>query len=169
MDGTLAALTLIFGLWDMAGNHCTTGCVAASGAQGYIAVSAGSVFLNEDRIGTEIYVRRDTRRQFGPFQATYGVSVTDDGSVWFGAGPSYSLPFKSDAIFVQLHTMAGLYLAGDGADLGGPIEFRSGVEVGFVAQSGMRFGLTYDHRSNADLYADNPGLETIQLRVSVPF
>lgn len=169
MDGTFAALTLVFGLWDMAENHCATGCLAANEAQGYTAISIGAVYLNEDQIANEIYIRRDTRRKFGPFQATYGVSVTDEGSVWVGAGPSYTLPLKSEAVFVQLHAMAGLYLQGDGPDLGGPVEFRSGVEVGFFADNGTRFGLSYDHRSNADIYEANPGLETVQFRVSVPF
>jgi lipid A 3-O-deacylase len=29
-------------------------------------------------------------------------------------------------------------------------------------------GLSYDHRSNGDIATLNPGLETLQLRVSVP-
>jgi lipid A 3-O-deacylase len=153
----------------MVDNYCPTGCLPARETQGYAALSGGAVILNEDRIANEVYARRDTRRMFGPFQPTYGLSVTDQGSVWLGAGPSYTLPFKSDHFFVQLHTMVGLYLQGDSADLGGPIEFRSGVEVGFVAGNGIRFGLAYDHRSNAEIYATNPGLETFQLRVSVPF
>lgn len=169
MDGTLAALTLVFGLWDMAVNDCPTGCLARSDTQGYNAFSAGAVFLNEDQIASEIYLRRDTGRKFGPFQAIYGLSVTDEGSVWVGAGPAYTLPLNSDRFFVQLHTMAGLYLQGDGPDIGGPVEFRSGVELGFIADNGLRFGLSYDHRSNADLYEDNPGLETVQLRISMPF
>lgn len=169
MDGTLAALTLLFGLWDMAENHCATGCLAANGTQGHTAVSAGAVFLDGEQIAGEVYIRRDTRRKFGPFQPIYGFSVTDQGTVWVGAGPSYTLPLKSENIFVQLHAMAGFYLQGDGPDIGGPVEFRSGVEIGFVADNGMRFGLSFDHRSNADIYDDNPGLETVQFRVSKPF
>ncbi|OYW60821.1 MAG: hypothetical protein B7Z31_03560 [Rhodobacterales bacterium 12-65-15] len=169
MDGTFAALTLIFGLWDMAENHCATGCLAATETQGTTAISAGAVFLDEDQIASEVYIRRDTRRKFGPFQATYGISLTDQGAIWVGAGPSYTLPLKSDNVFVQLHAMAGLYLQGDGPDLGGPVEFRSGIEIGFIANNGLRFGLSYDHRSNGGIYEDNPGLETVQLRLSVPF
>ncbi|OZA01556.1 MAG: hypothetical protein B7Y02_17545 [Rhodobacterales bacterium 17-64-5] len=60
-------------------------------------------------------------------------------------------------------------MQGDGPDLGGPVEFRSGVEIGFIANNGLRFGLSYDHRSNGGIYEDNPGLETVQLRLSVPF
>jgi lipid A 3-O-deacylase len=169
MDGTLAVLTLIFGLWDMTANYCETGCLARSEVQGYTAVSGGPVFSNNDRIANEIYIRRDTRRKFGPFQMTYGLSVTDQSAVWMGAGPTYTVPLKSDTIFVELHTMAGLFLKGDGPGLGGPIEFRSGIEIGYEVGNGTRFGLSYDHRSNAGIYADNPGIESFQLRLAMPF
>jgi len=48
------------------------------------------------------------------------------------------------------------------------LKFRSGVELGYVAKNGARIGLSYDHRSNADINSYNPGLETFQLRVSFP-
>jgi hypothetical protein len=62
--------------------------------------------------------------------------------------------------------MPGVYIQGDGNDLGGWFEFRSGIEIGYEAQSGVRYGLSLDHRSNAGIYDENPGLETLQFRVS---
>ena len=168
MDGVFAALTFLLGLWDMSTNYCETGCLAKSEIQGYSAISTGSVFLNEDQIGNEIYLRRDTRHKQGPFQVTYGLSVTDTSDVWAGMGHSYTLPSTPDNVFIQLHAMTGLYLRGDGADIGGLIEFRSGIEFGYQANNGIRYGVSFDHRSNLGIYDDNPGLETIQLRVSVP-
>ena len=64
--------------------------------------------------------------------------------------------------------MTGLYRAGDGLDLGGPIVFRSGIEAGWENRRGWRFGLGFDHRSNAGIYDENPGVETVHLRVSIP-
>ena len=54
------------------------------------------------------------------------------------------------------------------ADLGGPVEFRSGLELGYESDRGWRIGLGFDHRSNAGIESRNPGLETVHLRLSVP-
>ena len=168
MDGSLAVLTFLLGLWDMSINYCATNCFASSETQSYTAVSAGSVFYQEDQVGSEIYIRRDTRHMTGPFQMTYGLSVTDTSDVWAGMGHSYTLPYFSDNVFVQLHAMTGLFLRGQGPDIGGLIEFRSGIEVGYQSNNGIRYGVAFDHRSNLGIYSPNPGLETLQFRVSIP-
>ena len=65
--------------------------------------------------------------------------------------------------------MAGVYADNGGFDLGGPIQFRSGIELGYENRNGWRFGLSYDHRSNAGLYANNPGSSRrCMFRVSIP-
>jgi len=52
--------------------------------------------------------------------------------------------------------------------LGGPVNFRSGIEIGMETRTGVRYALSYDHRSNLDFYGSNPGVETVQFRVSIP-
>jgi hypothetical protein len=168
MDGTLATLFLVAGLTDMTMNFCDDGCLATSAQTGRIAVSAGDVEFQGNRIGNEIYLRYDVPKSFGPFQPALGISVTDEGSIWFGAGSSWTYSFAQNRGYVQLHLMPGVYSKGDGPDLGSTIEFRSGAEIGFETAKGVRIGLSYDHRSNADTGRINPGLETIQLRASFP-
>jgi len=168
MDGTFAVIFLLAGLADMKVNHCETGCLALSETPARIAVSAGDVQFQKDSIGSEVYVRYDFGRAYGPFQPALGVSVTDDNDAWIGFGATWTGRFAHNRGYVQLHLMPGLYAQGDGVDLGSPIEFRSGAEIGYEARNGVRVGLSYDHRSNADLESLNPGLETVQLRVSVP-
>lgn len=63
-------------------------------------------------------------------------------------------------------TGAGLYAAGDGKDLGGPVEFRSGLEVSVRAGERWWIGLSYYHLSNAVLYDLNPGEESLVLVLS---
>jgi lipid A 3-O-deacylase len=63
-------------------------------------------------------------------------------------------------------TGAGLYEAGDGKDLGGAVEFRSGLEVAVRAGDRWWVGLSYYHLSNAVLYDRNPGEESLVLVVS---
>ncbi len=63
-------------------------------------------------------------------------------------------------------TGAGLYEEGDGKDLGGPVEFRSGLEVSVRAGGRWWVGLSYYHLSNAVLYDENPGEESLVLVVA---
>ena len=169
MNGTFAVLTLALGLWDMAANYCPNeGCLADRQGQSRTSLSAGSLLFQDDTVANEIYIRKDTGTFRGPYELTYGLSTTTEGSTWAGIGASWTRENWSRTAYVQLHAMPGIYLHGDGPDLGGPIEFRSGIEAGLQTRSGARFGISYDHRSNADIYDDNPGMETIQLRVSIP-
>ena len=167
MDGTLAALVLGASLLDMGLSHCPTGCLAARETAPRWSLSAGTVVFQGDRVSEEIYLRRDAGTVYGPFQPTLGASVTAEGSAWLGAGVLYT-PEIPGSLYVQGHIMPGLYIDGDGPDLGGALQFRSGLEVGYETRAGLRIGLALDHRSNADIRRDNPGLETVQLRVSLP-
>lgn len=168
MDGTFAAAFLVASLLDMNLNHCGVGggCLAPEVETSRLAISAGDVILDEVSIANELYLRYDAGKTYGPFQPIFGASFTDQGSVWAGAGTAWTS--KWDQAYLQLHLMGGLYSQGGGADIGSLVEFRSGVEIGYEFDSGTRIGLSYDHRSNAEIDPVNPGLETLQLRVSIP-
>lgn len=168
MDGTFALLFAIVGLTDMGLNYCDTGCLARAPEQERFSIAAGRVQFQEEFIGEEIYARYEMDHRFGPFQNAIGLSVTDTGDAWLGFGQMWTKDFADGRAYVQLHAMPGIYIQGDGPDLGFLIEFRSGVEVGYNFRSGVRLGVSYDHRSNADIRAVNPGLETLQVRVSIP-
>jgi hypothetical protein len=61
-------------------------------------------------------------------------------------------------------TGLGHYRAGDeGRDLGGPLEFRSGLELSRRIGRRSRLGLSFDHLSNAGLYDSNRGSESLVL------
>lgn len=169
MDGTFAVLFLIAGLADMKISHCPiSGCLTERDTPARIALSAGDVQFQKDSISEEVYVRYDFGRAYGPFQPAFGLSATSDGDAWVGLGATWTGYFARERGYVQLHLMPGLYAQGDGPDLGSPLEFRSGAEIGYETRKGVRIGLSYDHRSNADIESVNPGLETVQLRVSIP-
>lgn len=62
------------------------------------------------------------------------------------------------------YTGVGHYRAGDeGRDLGGPIQFRSGLELSRRTGPRSRLGLSFDHLSNAGLYDSNRGSESLVL------
>ena len=168
-DGTFAVIGLVAGLLDMGINHCPNeGCLAKNEVAGYTSASLGETYFQESHSGEEIYIRRDTKLAFGPFQNIYGASISSDGEFWIGTGHAYTVHLFNQRSYLQLHAMTGLYAEGDGNDLGGPIQFRSGIEIGYEAKNGIRYGFGVDHRSNAGLYSNNPGLETVHLRVAIP-
>ena len=169
-DGTFAVLMLIAGLTDMGMNHCGTasGCLGAAETSPRLAFSAGSVVERRADEAAELYLRYDFGRSFGPFGQAIGVSVGEEGEGWIGYGATYDLPLGNSPVYAQFHLMPGLYAENGGFDLGGPVAFRSGLEVGYENNRGWRFGLSYDHRSNAGIYDENPGIETVQFRVSIP-
>ena len=167
-DGTAAVVGLLLGLINMGVNHCPNdGCLAKNEVTPYIAASVGDVVYQKQTIGEELYIRKQTGSARGPFQFTYGASITEDGGVWIGFGNTTTYQI-TPRWYAQFHSMPGIYMKGDDVGLGGPIEFRSGVELGYENRTGVGMGLSIDHRSNAGIYSNNPGLETVQFRVSIP-
>ena len=169
-DGTFAILMLVAGLTDMSMNYCgtSTGCLGRSDVTPRVAFSGGQVLERRAETGGEAYLRYDLGRRNGPFGHAVGLSVGSRGETWAGIGQTWTMGFGSSPFFAELHAMTGVYSAGDGLDLGGPIVFRSGIEAGWESDRGWRVGLGFDHRSNAGIYDDNPGVETVHLRVSIP-
>jgi hypothetical protein len=160
---------LVAGLTDMSRNYCGTevGCLGKTATTPHFAISAGEVLERRAETAGEIYLRYDLGHKRGPFGEAVGLSLGENGEVWFGYGQTYKLNM-GERFFTELHAMPGLYFDNGGFDLGGPIEFRSGIEFGYEARNGWRVGLSYDHRSNAGIFEDNPGIETVQFRVSMP-
>ena len=167
-DGTFAVLMLIAGLTDMGFNHCgtDTGCLGRSEAQPRLSFSAGQVVERRAEEQTEVYLRYDLGHKNGPFGHAIGISTLEDGEAWIGFGQTYT--FDIGNVYAELHAMPGLTVDNGGFDLGGPIAFRSGIELGWQNKRGWRVGLSFDHRSNAGIYDENPGIETVAFRVAIP-
>lgn len=169
MDGTIAALFFAASLTDMVFNDCRSeGCLAPADERGRLSLGGGDVVFQSNIVGSEAYLRYDFAQRRGPFQPSVGLSVSDKGDTWVGIGAVYNIPIEHNRIYGQLSLLPGLYQRDNGPDLGHEIEFRSALEIGYEARSGMRVGLNYDHRSNFDFGSINPGLETLQIRVSFP-
>jgi Lipid A 3-O-deacylase (PagL) len=63
---------------------------------------------------------------------------------------------------------AGYFHEGSEVQLGHPLIFQSGIELGRWIDQRWRIGLAFDHLSNAGLSDHNPGTEMLVLRVSMP-
>ena len=95
-----------------------------------------------------------------------GALGTEDGSFYGYFSLRVPVEFGSSRWRAVPFTGGGVYSAGDGKDLGGPVEFRSGLEVSVEVGERARVGLVYSHISNAVLYDRNPGAESLALTVA---
>lgn len=62
----------------------------------------------------------------------------------------------------------GVFEESDITQLGNELEFRTGLELGYRSEGGLRSGLLLQHLSNAGLGDTNPGRETLSLFVQMP-
>ena len=97
-----------------------------------------------------------------------GANVNTDGSVYGYAGLNMEVPILSNQLYLIPNFAVGGYAEGDGKDLGGALEFRSGIEIAYEMQNKHRVGVALNHLSNAGIYDKNPGVENVILTYSVP-
>ena len=135
-----------------------------------LSFSVGGLHTDGQFIGSELRASYYDQR-FWRFTTVWDGSITNEGGAWFGYGLYQQFGFQlgRQEMFLGLSFAPGLYIQGGEMDLGSPLEFRSGFAVGTYLGNDWRVSLSYDHRSNGDLASFNPGVETIELRVSRPF
>lgn len=93
--------------------------------------------------------------------------VNGDAAVWAGGGGLLDL--RTGPVVLTASVGAGLYRHGKGKDLGYPLEFRSGLEAGWVFEEGWRLSAGYYHMSNAEIRPDdNPGQNSLFLMIHAP-
>ncbi len=96
---------------------------------------------------------------------TAGVIAVAEGSLYVYGGLRADLPVGRRWM-VSPSTGAGAYYRSAGLDLGGALEFRSGIELSYRLSGGSRVGVCLYHLSNADLFKRNPGSESLILTYS---
>lgn len=101
------------------------------------------------------------------FRPLVGLMATAMGSGYAYLGLNFDLLF-GDHFLLAPGFAAGYYWKGDGKNLGYPLEFRSGVEVGWQFSSWHRLGIHFYHLSNASLGSKNPGEESLVLFYDIP-
>jgi len=170
MKGFIASIFFIAGLFDMYTDDCETGCLARNDAQSRVTLQYGATEFQSDFTGSEVLLGYDLARTYGPFQPTLAVSSTSKGDYWIGAGAKWTVddaatgPFFFEAAF-----MPGYYQNTAGPILGGNLQFRASVGIGYEFDNGSSLLVAYDHRSNGNTVFPNPGIETLSIRYAIPF
>ena len=85
-----------------------------------------------------------------------GGFVTENSAAYIYTGIEWNVDMGQKMIFTPSFA-PGLYHEGDGKDLGHILEFKSEVQVSYKASDQSKFGISYNHVSNASLGDKNPG------------
>jgi hypothetical protein len=97
-----------------------------------------------------------------------GIDVTGRRSLYYFGGLRLDLRFASH-FDIEPNFAVAHYLHGGGKELGSPIEFRSGLNMGWRFTDGKRIGIAYHHMSHWILLnSSNPGTEILALTFSMP-
>jgi hypothetical protein len=146
---------------------------AAPSARGqepaYVSLSAGAFNLRSatrPELGGEV--------RFGAHRFTWlphfipelspvtGAFVNSKGGGYVYAGLRCDIPLRAAPWELSIQFAPGVYSAGSGGfKLGGPVEFRSGIELSRQLADRDRIGLMLFHISNAHIYVHNPGSESL--------
>jgi hypothetical protein len=94
---------------------------------------------------------------------TVGLLLTSSQVTYVYTGLRFEIPLDDERFFFIPHSAAGFYRGGSPEDLGGPLEFRNGLELAFAFHEQSRVGLNFFHISNANIYQTNPGAETLAI------
>ncbi len=101
------------------------------------------------------------------FRPLVGLMANADGAFYVYTGINFDLLFFDHFLFAPGFA-GGYYANGRGKDLGYPIEFRSGIELGWQFADWHRLGIHFYHLSNASLGRRNPGEESLVLYYDIP-
>lgn len=145
-----------------------TAPAAHAGEESYITFGAG-IFevLDDTHDSTEFRLEYRASNFWKSLYPSIGLMYNTDDAVYGVFSLNYDVYLHENVVLTP-YTGVGVYEESDSKNLGGPIEFRSGLEVAYQADNGARVGVNFSHMSNAGIYEKNPGQESLVLNVSVP-
>jgi hypothetical protein len=136
----------------------------------YISFNAGS--FNALRSGQDDAFQYGAEYRFS--EIMYGIRPivgafgTSDDAAYGYAGINWDVALIPNQVYIIPNFAVGAFKKGDGKDLGGALEFRSGIELAYQFPNQHQIGLALNHLSNASLYDKNPGEETVMVTYSIP-
>ncbi len=169
MKKFLAAATALF----LAGQaHAGTFTNSEIGKHKYVAVSLGAndlLFDNTEAESATFGLEYRHTTIWNNLAPVAGGFITSEGSAYGYVGLLYYIePIKN--FVITPYTSLGLYKPADtDEDLGGPIEFQSGIEFGYNFDECGVASIGINHISNASIYDRNEGTEILYLKHAFPF
>lgn len=124
-------------------------------------------FRIEYKSALEALLFKETKNVRGSIRPVLGLMASIRGSTYLYLGFDLDFIIKQRLVFSP-NFSAGWYRQGGGKDLGFPLEFRSGIELGWRLSHCMRVGAHFFHISNAGMGRKNPGEESLVFFLSIP-
>jgi len=146
---------------------CSFAAAPARAAEpAWISFNTGPIEIFDDdtraHLGAELRFPPLRYRWFPRFlpglSPTAGALFAARGTLYGYAGVRADLPLGG-TWELSPQFAAGIYSHGKGINLGGAVEYRSGIEISRAFGSRRRAGLLLFHLSNAGFYRNNPGTE----------
>jgi hypothetical protein len=134
----------------------------------FFAFSAGGFDVNDDETAADFRAEYRSDMRFWKLVPFLGLAGTSDETVYGYAGLGIDI-FLGKRLVLHPNAAFVGYHKGDGKDLGGEFQFRTGGEIAWRFDDWSRLGIAFHHISNAGIYEDNPGTELLVLTYSVPF
>lgn len=139
---------------------------SAAFAQEYLTLGAGTYDVFDENIANFSAEYRGAPFWHGLLPIV-GVQMNVDGDIYGYAGLNYDWAITQNFYLTPTAAVGG-YHHNAGVDLGGGVEFRTGLEASYRFDNNHRAGLAFHHLSNASLYDNNPGAEQVMFTYSIP-
>ena len=162
----LAGLAVVIGL--SAGLCAGWTSPTAADEPDFFAFSAGGYDINDDQTAAEFRVEYRSDMRFWKILPFIGLAGTTDEAIYAYAGLGLDIYLGRRVVLQPNAALVG-YHDGNGKDLGGEFQFRTGGEIAWRFDDWSRLAIAFHHISNAGIYDDNPGTELLVLTYSVPF
>jgi lipid A 3-O-deacylase len=124
-------------------------------------------FSRNSPAAAEFRLEYFTKFKLWIIQPFLGMSYTSTADFYGFLGIGIDFYFTQNLYLLPTFAL-GYYKHTRGIDLGFPLQFREGIELGWHFDNDIRVAATLVHMSNSQLGATNPGQETISLMVSLP-
>ncbi len=105
--------------------------------------------------------------QYGIRPIIGGFITSHDSKYGYG-GFDWDVTLLPHELYIVPNFAVGAYDKGNGKNLGGTLEFRSGIELDYQLPNTQQLGIAVNHISNAGIYSHNAGEETLMATYSVP-
>lgn len=133
-----------------------------------LAVSGGPVGIADSgttsRLGLEYRFGEHTEYKLIP---SLGVAVSDRDAFFLSAELRRNF-WLLDRLILTPSFGVGYFNEDEALDLGGELEFRSGIEMTYCLPGDWRIGWALFHLSNGGLSDSNPGTEALVITLALP-
>lgn len=140
---------------------------ADTGKSEHLTLGAGAfnITQSDEDVSTQLSAEYRSAYLWEGLRPVVGVSADAEGGIYGYGGLNYDI-FLDEHWVITPNFAAGAYHQGDSKNLGHVIEFRSGIEMGYMLENQARVSAAFNHISNASLGDKNPGAESAMLLYS---